>query len=117
MYGNEISNFINIKSNEKTRQSTNNEIVRQKNRLRKTDKNIWHRVAIIFNSVSKSFNPQAPIGKKLESRQPTGIFFTSTKMNIIYAPGEYCLFVETETRITNSLSTEDTKGLLTTPLA
>ena len=37
-------------------------------------------------------------------------------MNITYAPGEYSVFVETATRITNSLSTDDVvKGVLTTP--
>ena len=34
-YDVEISNFINIKANKRTRQRTNNEIVRQKNRLHK----------------------------------------------------------------------------------
>ena len=75
MYDNEISSFINIKANEKTRQSTNNKVVRQKNRLRKTDKNVWHRVAILFNIVSKSFNSQAPIGKKTRIRTTYWNFF------------------------------------------
>ena len=75
MYDNDISSFINIKANEKTRQSTNNEVIRQKNRLRKTDKNVWHRVAILFNIVSKSFNPQAPIGKKTRIRTTYWNFF------------------------------------------
>ena len=36
-YDIKISNFINIKANERTIQSTNNDILRQKNRLIKTD--------------------------------------------------------------------------------
>ena len=55
--------------------------------------------------------------EKLESRDPTGIFFTSTKRNIVYAHAENSVFVETATRTTYSFSTEDTKGILTTPPA
>ena len=57
-YGKKISNFINIKANERTGQSTNTEIVRQMNRLHKTNKNFGHRLAILFNIVSKSVNLQ-----------------------------------------------------------
>ena len=88
-YNIKINNFINIKANERTRQSTNNEIPSQKNTIHKTDENLWHWVAIFFNIASKSVNLQEPIGRTARITRTYWIFFTSTTMNITYAPEEY----------------------------
>ena len=58
------TNYINVNSNHRTRQGTNHDILVNKNRLRKTDENFWHRSAILYNIVSKSVNLLEPTGRK-----------------------------------------------------
>ena len=58
------TNYINVNSNHRTRQGSNHDILVNKNRLRKTDENFWHRSAILYNIVSKSVNLLEPTGRK-----------------------------------------------------
>ena len=58
------TNYINVNNNHRTRQGTNHDILVNKNRLRKTDENFWHRSAILYNIVSKSVNLLEPTGRK-----------------------------------------------------
>ena len=73
-YNTESINFINIKYNERTRQSTNNEIVRQKNRLHKTDENFWHS-SFFFQIVSKSDSLQERIRRNTRIMRTYWNFF------------------------------------------
>ena len=70
--------------------------------------------AVLFLTIANQSTCKNQSGERLESRKPTGISFTSTKMNIKFATGEYSVFVQTATNITNLLFTEDTKWVLTT---
>ena len=82
-YDIEISNFTNIKANERTRESTNNEIVRQKKRLHKIDENFWHRVAILFNIVSNNISNKSNFLKYLQFFQVFDFFLRQGRWDLL----------------------------------